>query len=68
MGFKKECRTFRWSSSEQLYLVHLTQHAGVRKIGHVDENIISRMTIEWSPQTFLVQVVSDKPNAATENE
>jgi hypothetical protein len=40
--------------------LHLPEHARLRYIRHVDEDISSRMAVQRLPQTFLVQMMSDK--------
>ena len=49
------------------YLLHLAQYARLRNVGHVDKNVISRMTVKWGTQSLLIKVVSDKPDAASED-
>ena len=49
------------------YLLHLAQYARLRNVGHVDKNVISWMTVKWGTQTLLIKVVSDKPDAASED-
>jgi hypothetical protein len=48
--------------------LHFTQDTGLCHIGHVDEDIVSRVTVQWSAQTFLVEVVPDETDAASQNE
>lgn len=49
-------------------LLHLTQHPWLRDISHVDEDIISWMTVERCAEPLLIQMVTDEANAAPEDE
>jgi hypothetical protein len=49
-------------------LSHLSQHAGLRNIRHVDEDIVSGVAIQRSTEALLVEVVSNEADAATEDE
>ena len=42
--------------------LHLPEHARLRYIRHVDKDIIGGMAVQRCPQTFLVQMMSDKPD------
>ena len=47
---------------------HFTQDTGLCDVSHVDKDIISRVTVERSTETFLIKVVVDKADAASKNE
>jgi hypothetical protein len=47
--------------------LHFPEHARLRQIGHVDENVVGGMTVERSTEPLLVQMVSDESNAPTED-
>jgi len=49
-------------------LLHTTQHTRLRHISHINEDIISRMTVERRLQPLLVKMVTNKSDAATKNE
>ena len=49
-------------------LRHLAQHARLRDVGHVDEDVVRRVTVERRTQTLLVEVVADEADAAAEYE
>ena len=44
------------------------QDTGLCDVSHVDKDIVSRVTVEGSTEIFLVKVVADKADAASENE
>ena len=48
--------------------MHLTQHPRLANIRHVDEDIVSRMTVQRCPQPLLVEVVSNESDAPAEDE
>ena len=47
---------------------YLTQHPRLANIRHVDEDIVSRMTVQRCPQPLLVEVVSNESDAPAEDE
>ena len=48
--------------------MHPTQHPRLANIRHVDEDIVSRMTVQRCPQPLLVEVVSNESDAPAEDE
>lgn len=49
------------------HLLHLAQYTRLRNVGHVDKDVISRVTVKWGTQTLLIKVVSDKSDTASED-
>lgn len=49
-------------------LRHLAQHTRLRKVRHVDEDVVRRVTVQRRAQPLLVQVVSNEPDRAAEHE
>ena len=47
---------------------HLAQHARLRHVRHVDEDVIRGVAVERRAETLLVEVVADETNAAPEDE
>ena len=50
------------------HLLHPTQHTRLRHIRHIDEDIISRVAVQRCTETFLVKVVTDEADTASEHE
>lgn len=50
------------------HLLHAAENTRLVDIGHVDEDIISRVTVERSLQPLLIEMVSNETDAATQNE
>lgn len=48
--------------------MHLTQNTRLANISHVDEDIVSGMTVQRCPQPLLVKVVSNETDAPSEDE
>ena len=48
--------------------MHLTQHPRLANIRHVDDDIVSRMTVQRCPQPLLVEMVSNESDAPAEDE
>ena len=47
---------------------HLAEHARLRDIRHVDEDIVCRVTVQRRAETLLVEVVADEANRPAEHE
>lgn len=48
--------------------MHAAQHTRLRDVGHVDEDIVGRVAVQRSTEAFLIKVVSNETDAATEDE
>ena len=49
-------------------LGHLAEHARLRHVRHVDEDVVRGVAVEWGAQTLLVEVVTDEADAAAKDE
>lgn len=49
------------------HLLHLAQYTRLRNVSHVDKDVISRVTVKWGTEPLLIKMVSDKPDAASED-
>jgi hypothetical protein len=49
-------------------LLHPAQHTRLRHVRHVDEDVVRGVAVQRGPQALLVEVVSDEPDAAPEDE
>ena len=43
-----------------MHLRELDRDARLRDVRHVDEDVVGRVTVEWSAEALLVQVVPDE--------
>lgn len=48
--------------------LHLPEHARLRHVGHVDEDVVCRVAVERCAEALLVEVVSDEADGTTEDE
>ena len=49
-------------------LGHLAEHARLRHVRHVDEDVVRGVAVERRAQTLLVEVVADEANRPAEHE
>ena len=49
-------------------LGHLAEHARLRNVRHVDEDVVCRVTVQRCAETLLVEVVADEANRPSEHE
>jgi hypothetical protein len=49
-------------------LCHLPQHPRLRQVSHVDEDIVSRVSVQRRTESLLIEVVSDETDRAAEHE
>lgn len=50
------------------HLLHAPEHARLRHIRHVDEDVIRGVTVQRRAQALLVKMMTNEPNAAPEHE
>ena len=48
--------------------MHLAEHARLRHVRHVDEDVVGGMTVERCTEALLVEVVTNETDAAAEHE
>ena len=48
--------------------MHLAEHARLRDVRHVDEDVVCGVAVERCTQALLVEVVADEADGATEDE
>ena len=48
--------------------MHLAEHARLRNVRHVDEDVVGGMTVERCTEALLVEVVTNETDAAAEHE
>ena len=48
--------------------MHLAEHARLRHVRHVDEDVVGGMTVERCTQALLVEVVTNETDAAAKHE
>ena len=48
--------------------MHLPEHAGLRDVRHVDEDVVGGVAVERGAEALLVEVVADETNAAAKHE
>ena len=58
----------RRERADALRLVHLAEHARLRHVRHVDEDVDGGMTVERCTEALLVEVVTNETDAASEHE
>lgn len=49
-------------------LVKPAQHTRLRHIGHIDEDVVCRVTVQRCAQTLLVKVVTNEADTSSKNE
>lgn len=49
-------------------LLHATQHPRLRYIGHIDEDIVCGVAIQWCAEALLVEMVPNEADTASKNE
>ena len=47
--------------------MHLAEHARLRDVRHVDEDVVGGVAVERRAETLLVEVVADETDAATKH-
>ena len=48
--------------------MHLAEHARLRHVRHVDEDVVGGMTVERCTEALLVEVATNETDAAAEHE
>ena len=68
---RPRCRAIRRTPFITLvrnFSLKLDGHPGLSHVSHVDEDVVGRVTVKRSTEALLVEVVTDKTNAASKDE